>query len=399
MNYPQYPARPKRRKWLLPGLVVGLLAGVSYYAFGSSDAQTQPGEAQAVPVGVRTLQAEPVRIWTSYSGRLHPVDAAEIRPEVNGRIVKVNFTDGQPVKQGQVLFVIDPGPYEAAAAQAEAALATAKSNAQFAAMEQKRAAAMMKTDAIARRLYDERATANHVSAAAVKAAEAALKQARIDLDRAHVKAPIGGRAGRVELTVGNVVQAGAGAPLLTTIVANDAIYADFEVDEQHYLQAIRRAAHGRADERKIPVKLTVNGDDHAYEGSIYSFDNQLNAGSGTIRARARFANQNGDLLPGMFATVSLANAESTEAVRVPEQAIGFDQSKKYVYTVGSDNTTEYREVTLGEAAGGERIVVGGLSAGDRVIVEGVQHVRPGAPVAPKEAADSQTLADAKGPQS
>ena len=280
-------------------------------------------------------------------------------------------------------------------AQAQAALATAQSNARFATMEQKRAAAMVKTDAIARRLYDERANANQVANASIKAAEAALKQARIDLDRAHVKAPISGRAGRVELTVGNVVQAGPGAPLLTTVVANRDIYADFEVDEHHYLSAIRSKASGRDAERQIPVKLSISGDDHDYEGTIYSFDNQLNVGSGTIRARAKFPNRDGALLPGMFVTVSLANAQTADAVRVPEQAIGFDQSKKYVYTVGKEGTVEYREVTLGESVKGERIVLSVLNTGDRVIVDGVQHVRPGAPVQPTEEG-SKTLAEAKG---
>lgn len=395
MNRPYYPPRPKRRNWLLWGVIAGVLAGVGYYTLGGKNTPQAPGAMPPTPVTVRTLQSQPVRVWTDYSGRLHPVDAAEIRPEVSGRIVKVNFTDGQTVAKGDTLFVIDPGPYEAAVAQAQAALATAQSNARFATMEQKRAAAMVKTDAIARRLYDERANANQVANASIKAAEAALKQAGIDLDRAHVKAPISGRAGRVELTVGNVVQAGPGAPLLTTVVANRDIYADFEVDEHHYLSAIRSKASGRDAERQIPVKLSITGDDHHYEGTIYSFDNQLNVGSGTIRARAKFPNRDGALLPGMFVTVSLANAQTADAVRVPEQAIGFDQSKKYVYTVGKEGTVEYREVTLGESVKGERIVLSGLNTGDRVIVDGVQHVRPGAPVQPTEEG-SQTVAAAKG---
>lgn len=391
-----YNARPKRRNWLTLGIIAGVLGGAGYYFFGSGHASQAQAQAQAIPVTVRTLHSESTRVWTDYSGRLHPVDAAEIRPEVSGRIVKVNFQDGQPVKQGQTLFVIEPAPYEAAVAQAEAALATAKSNAAFSGLEQKRAKAMMKTDAIARRLYDERANANQVANAAIKAAEAALKQARIDLDRAHVKAPISGRAGRVELTVGNVVQAGVGAPVLTTVVANQHVYADFEVDEAHYLQAIRRIANVRASEQKIPVKLTLSGDTQSYDGTVYSFDNQLNVGSGTIRARAKFANRDGALLPGMFVTVSLANAESRHAIRVPEQSISFDQSKKYVYTLSPENKVEYREVNLGEAAAGERIVLSGLNEGDRVIVDGVQHVRPGAEVAPTEEGNPQQVAKAEG---
>lgn len=380
-----YAPRPKRRnrKWLALS-VIAAVSVITWQAMGQKNPAQAAKAEQAIPVGVKTLQAEELRVWTDYSGRVHPVDSAEIRPEVSGRIVKVNFQDGQAVNRGQVLFVIEPGPYEAAVAQAQAALATAKANAHFAGIEQKRAASMVKSQAIARRLYDERANTSQVANASIKTAEAALKQARIDLDRAHVKAPISGRAGRVELTVGNVVQAGPNAPLLTTVVANKDVYADFEVDEQHYLQAIRRTANGRDAERKIPVKLTLQNDAHPYNGTIYSFDNQLNAGSGTIRARAKFANHDGALLPGMFVTVSLADAQSQEAVRVPEQAIGFDQDKKYVYTINAKNEVEYREVTLGDAADGARIVLGGLTAGERVITDGLQHVRPGAVVQPTE---------------
>lgn len=372
--------RPKRRVWPFIIIIIALIGGALWYFFGGSKPASQEQAGQAIPVTVRTLQAEPLRVWTDFSGRLHPVDSAEIRPEVSGRIVKVNFQDGQQVKKGDTLFVIEPGPYEAAVARGEAALATARANAKFAGTEQKRAASMVKTEAIARRVYDERVSANQVATASIKSAEAELKQARIDLDRAYVKAPIGGRAGRVELTVGNVVQAGPNAPLMTSVVANNDIYADFEVDEQHYLQSIRRSASNRGAERKIPVKLKINGDSRAYEGTVYSFDNQLNVGSGTIRARAKFPNRDGALLPGMFVTVSLAGADMQEAVRVPEQAIGFDQDKKYVFTVSADSKVEYREVTLGDASEGSRIVISGLEPGDRVIIDGVQHVRPGAPV-------------------
>lgn len=390
-----YPPRRKRRRWLMPVIAILVIAAAIYWLRGK-DATKAQGPAPAVPVTVRTMQSQTVRVWTDYSGRLNPVDAAEIRPEVSGRIVKLNFQDGQTVKRGDVLFVIDPGPYEAAVARAEAALATARTQAQFAAMEQKRAAAMVKTDAIARRLYDERITNNQAAIATIKSAEAALKTARIDLDRAYVKAPITGRAGRAEMTVGNLVQAGPGAPLLTTVVANESIYADFEVDEQHYLHAIRRAAPGRDGEQQIPVKLKLSGDNRSYQGTIYSFDNQLNSGSGTIRARAKLPNRDGALLPGMFVTVSLADAQSRDAMRVPEPAIGFDQSKKYVYIVDAKDAVVYREVQLGESVAGERIVLSGLKSGDRVIVDGVQHVRPGAQVKPTEAGSAKPVASAKG---
>ncbi len=200
-----------------------------------------------------------MRIWSEFSGRLQAVDTAEIRPEVSGRITEVRFEDGELVKAGDVLFVIDPRPYEAAVSRAEARVATAKANAEYAKLEMDRAANMIKTQAVAQRIYDERFNANEVAVASVKSAEADLKQAKVDLEHAYVQAPISGRAGRVELTVGNLVQPGINAPLMTRIVANDPIYADFEVDEQTYLDSVRNVARNRYSEREIPVKLFING--------------------------------------------------------------------------------------------------------------------------------------------
>jgi multidrug efflux system membrane fusion protein len=378
---------PWRKGRLTAVALVALIgAGSMYYSRGS-DASPTPPEQQAVPVNVVTLQPQPVRVWSEFSGRLQAVDSAEIRPEVSGRITEIRFEDGQLVKKGEVLFVIDPRPYEAAVAKAEANLASARTNAQFAAIEQQRAAGMMQSKAIAQRLFDERANSNRMAQAAVKAADAELKQARLNLEYAHVRAPIAGRVGRAELTVGNLVQAGPGAPLLTRVVANGNIYADFEVDEQTYMQSIRTFANGRDQENKIPVTLNVKGDDgNAYEGTIYSFDNRIDATSGTIRARAKFANTDGALIPGMFVSVSLAAGKESSALLVPERALGFDQSKKFVYVVDADSKVAYREVELGKQVNSQRIVLSGVQAGERVIVEGVQHVRPDVVVAATELA-------------
>lgn len=383
---------PRQRAVGIATLV--LLATGAYFTTGSN-ASTTPAAPAAIPVVTQTMAESQVQIWSGFSGRLQPVNSAEIRPEVSGRITKVLFQDGKTVRAGDTLFVIDPRPYEAAVAQAEAELASARTNAQFAALEQKRAVSMVKSQAIAQRIVDERSNSSRVATAAVQSAQAQLKQARIDLDHAYVKSPISGRAGRVELTVGNLVQAGPSAPLLTSVVANDAVYADFEVDEQTYLQTIRNTAEQRVQERRIPVQLTLQGDaDHPYEGTVYSFDNQLDVTSGTIRARAKFANKDGALLPGMFVSVKLAGGGNQAALLVPEKAIGFDQSKKFVYVIDDKNAVEYREVTLGDKLESNRIVLSGLNVGDRVIVDGVQHVRPGAVVDPKDINTVDTVADA-----
>ena len=371
-------------KWIAGVSALLILAGSAFYMAGSDNSVAATPENPAVAVVVQTLKPQKVRVWSEFSGRLQAVDSAQIKPEVSGRITEVLFEDGQEVKAGDVLFVIDPRPYEAAVAKAEANLASATTTVSYAKLEQDRASAMLKTQAIAARTYDERANAYRVALAAMKAANAELLQADLDLEHAHVKAPISGRASRAEITVGNLVQAGAGAPLLTTIVSNQTIYADFEVDEQTYMQSVRSVANAQDAERNIQVELTTKGDKaHVYKGSIYSFDNHIDAASGTIRARAKFDNADGALVPGMFVTVNLGGGENN-VLLVPERALGFDQSKKFVYVVNEDNKVVYREVELGKQLQAQRIVLSGLQAGDRVIVDGVQHVRPDAVVDAKE---------------
>jgi multidrug efflux system membrane fusion protein len=379
--------RIARRVLLTGSAISAIILGGFYTEHGRQVSQAAPVSAPpAVPVLVHTVAPQSVRVWSEFSGRLHAVDSAEIRPQVSGRITQVLFQDGQTVKAGDLLYVIDPRPYQAAVEQAEANLASAKANAGFAKVEFQRAAGMIGAQAIAKSVYDQRADADRVAEAAVEGAQAALDQAQINLDYAHVRAPISGRASRAEITIGNLVQAGPGAPLLTTIVSNDGIYADFEVDEQTYIDNIRNVAKGRDAERLIPVELTIAGDTaRSYQGKIYTFDNQIDVASGTIRARAKFDNTDGALVPGMFVTVRLASGSSERAMLIPDQAVSFDQSKKFVLVVGTDNKVAYREVELGQSVGPERIALGGIQPGERVIVDGIQHVMPGMVVAPQEA--------------
>lgn len=369
---------------LLPFIFLAVIAaGIVYYLYQSSPIVTP----QIIPtVTVKTIEPKKVHIWSEFSGRLQAVDIAEIRPQVSGRITEVLFEDGELVKNGNILFVIDPRPYEAALARAEAKVATAKANADYAKLEMDRAANMIKTKAVAQRIYDERFNANEVAAAAVKSAEADLKQAKVDLEHAYVQAPISGRAGRVELTVGNLVEPGVNAPLMTRIVANDPIYADFEVDEQTYLDSVRNVARDRNLERAIPVKLYIMGSkEDLYKGTIYSFDNRLDVSTGTIRARAKFDNKDGVLVPGMFVTVALGKSEDEEVLLVPQQIISTDQNKKYVYLVDKDNKAIYQEVRLGKEYSNQRIILQGLVPGDRVIINGMQHIKAGELVKPVEA--------------
>lgn len=384
----------KRRISFLSALGMLVVAATVYYSSIDEHSPVAAPAAPAVPVAVQTLKSQEVRVWSEFSGRLEAVDAAEIRPEVSGRITEIHFRDGQEVKAGDVLFVIDPRPYEAAVAKAEANLASAKTNANFAKAEFERAEGMTKNQTIAQRVYDERANANRVAIAAVKAANAEVLQADIDLDHAYVKAPISGRVSRAEITVGNLVQAGGNAPLLTSVVSNRTIYADFEVDEQTYMQGMRANASGE-EERRIPVQLTVQGDkDHIYKGTIHSFDNRINTATGTIRARAKFDNEDGALVPGMFVSLNVGNSSDERVLLVPDRAVGFDQNKKFVYVVEEGNKVAYREVELGKQVQAQRVVLKGLNEGDRIIVDGVQHVRPDVIVEPKEENEKAPAASA-----
>jgi|HubBroStandDraft_5_1064220.scaffolds.fasta_scaffold21488_2 multidrug efflux system membrane fusion protein len=378
------PSRNLLKKRAILGGLTAL--GIAIVGLSLHDVSATPDPAvaasAAVPVTVAAVDAKPVRLWSEFSGRLTAVDSADVRPEVNGRITEIRFKDGQTVHAGDVLLVIDPRPYQATVAKAEADLATARTNARLAGTELDRAKRLMEAQAVARDTYDQRANAVGVAQASIQSAEAMLAQAKLDLDHAYVKAPIDGRVGRAEITVGNLVQT-TPAPLLTTIVSNDGIYADFDVDEQTYLRSVRAHAATLEQEKKLPVQLTLPGDTaHTYDGAIESFDNRIETGTGTIRARARFANMDGALVPGMFVSVRLWAATPSNAILVPEDAVGSDQSKRFVFVVTPGHKADYREITLGQEMDGKRVVLSGLHSGERIIVDGVQRVQPGASVEP-----------------
>jgi multidrug efflux system membrane fusion protein len=376
------PAKTLRRRATGAALLLLLAGGYALYHAASAKPAPQAAPA-ALPVAIETVRPQTVKPFAEFSGRINAVDYAEIRPQVAGRITEIRFKDGQEVKAGDVLFVIDPRPYQATAAKAAADLASAANNARLAKIERDRGDRLIKAQALAQESYDQRVTADDVAQAAVKSAQAALASAQVDVDHAFIKAPISGRISRAEITVGNLVGSAAVAPqLLASIVSDDGVYADFEVDEQTYLNILRQRDANK--NQAIPVDLTVQGDAQAkvYHGAIESFDNRINSGSGTIRARARFANEDGSLVPGMFVSVRMGSGSLPNALMVPETAIGNDQSKRFVYVVGAGDKAAYREVSLGTTMDGERVVTSGLKAGDRVILDGLQKLAPGAVVSP-----------------
>lgn len=372
----QSSPRKLRRQAMGAALVLFLGGGYALYHANAKPAPEAAGPA-ATPVAVEALKPQTVRSFAEFSGRINAVDYAEIRPQVSGRITEIRFKDGQQVKAGDVLFVIDPRPYQAAAAKASADLASARTNAALAKTTLARYDSLKKQNAIAALTFDQASNAHDVAEASIKSAAAALAQAEVDVDHAYIKAPISGRISRAEITLGNFVSNTPTPPVLASIVSNDGVYADFEVDEQTYLTNVR------SHERAVPVELTVQGDNHVYKGQVESFDNHIATGSGTIRARARFANEDGALVPGMFVSVRMGSSEFRNALLVPESAIGNDQSKRFVMVVGKNDTAEYRPVSLGTIVDGNRVVTSGLKAGDRVILDGLQKLAPGAVVAPR----------------
>lgn len=387
-----------RRRWIIAGVVavvvasvLALLAASRYVQDARANASAAAPAAVAVSVGL--LKPQSVKPFAEFSGRINAVDYAEIRPQVTGRITEIRFTDGQRVSAGDVLFVIDPRPYQAAVDKAQADLASAMHNAKFAKAERDRGSALVKSNTLSQETYDQRVNADDSGQAAVQSAVAVLAAAQVNLDYAYVKAPISGRISRAEITLGNLVGSPtAPPPLLASIVSDNGVYADFEVDEQTYLNSIRNYGQTREQERNIPVELVIRGDsDHVYRGNIESFDNRIDTGTGTIRARARFANNDGSLIPGMFVSVRMGDGTLDDALLVPESAIGNDQSKRFVFVVGNGNKAEYRTVQLGAQVDGNRVIRTGVKAGERVILDHLQRLAPGASVDPQS--DPRTVSN------
>jgi membrane fusion protein, multidrug efflux system len=324
-------AQKRSRRLAILVLVVGAASGA--LAFGVVSNYTREARASAtatapagIQVAINRLEPQTVSPFAEFSGRINAVDYAEIRPQVSGRITEIRFHDGEHVNAGDVLVVIDPRPYQAAVDKAQADLQTAINNAKFAKAERDRGSQLVKSNYLSQETFDQRTNADEVAKAAVQAAQAALESAQINLDYAYVKAPISGRVSRAEITVGNLVGSPTAAPpVLTSIVSDNGVYADFEVDEQTYLNNARNYGQSHEEQQKIQVEVVVAGnEDHGYRGHIYSFDNRIDNGSGSIRARARFDNADGGLIPGMFVTVRMGNGVISDALLVPGGAIGND---------------------------------------------------------------------------
>ncbi|KGM07446.1 RND efflux system, membrane fusion protein CmeA [Methylophaga thiooxydans] len=385
-------AKAKSRSWLKITTVLLLCATAGAVYVTNAENQQDKATAAAPPppvVEVISLTPEIVRIWTNFSGRLSAVDTAEIKPLVGGELQQVAFDDGQLVEKNDLLFVIDPRPYQAALRRAEAQLTSAKSRAKLAKDELDRSQRLVKNKLVSESVFDAAKNEYQVATASINEAESAVAQAKLDLNYCYIRAPFAGRVSRAELTVGNIIETSPNAPVLTTLVANNRLYAEFDVDEQTYIKFVRSSQR----DQKMPVEMTLAADNSViYQGEIHSFDNQLDVSSGTIRARAIFENTDGALTPGMYANVRLGAANEQETLLVPDLAIGTNQDKKFVYVVNADNKATYREVMLGGHHNDQRLVTSGLQAGDKVVVNGLSHIRPDTLVTPKPLDDTQSVA-------
>jgi len=383
------PTRTRRPLWIAGTTLTALAAvATAVFTLGSptAGATSTPAAPPAMPVSVAAVVASDVATWDEFSGRLEAVERVDIRSRVAGTIQSVHFREGALVNKGDLLITIDPAPYAADVERASAQVVAAQARQAFTRSEADRAQRLLDEKAIAQREHDERSNALREADANLRAAQAALQSAKLSLGYTEVRAPVAGRVGKLEITVGNLIAAGPGTPVLTTLVSVNPIYASFNADEQVVTRALRTLADESTPSEigRIPVQMgTGTTDGTPYKGKMQLIDNQVDARSGTVRVRAVFDNADGRLMPGQFARLLMGQPKAEPVLLISERAVGTDQNKKFVMVVDKDSKAEYREVALGVSIEGMRVVTGGLHAGERIVVKGLQRVRPGALVAPE----------------
>ena len=377
------------RKPLLLASLVSVVA-LSLAGCAQNHAAESAAAAAAPPpqVSVAQVVQKSVTEFDEFTGRFEAVERVEVRPRVSGYIASVNFVEGREVNKGDVLFVIDPRPYDAEYKKAKAQVAQARSQLSLAKSERDRATKLLDSHAISQEEFDTRVAGNDQATANVEAAEAALDSAALNLTFTRVTAPISGRISKTQITTGNFVS--SGQTHLTTLVSLDPIYVAFDDDEQGFLKYSKLARAGdhasaRDSQNTVLVGLAdENG--YAHKGVMVFIDNELDASTGTIRGRARLDNHDRVFTPGLFARVKVLGRDQYTALLINDSAVGTDQGVKYVYVIGADNKVQYRPVKLGPVIDGLRVVREGLSQGETIVVNGLQRVRPGSPITPERVA-------------
>jgi RND family efflux transporter MFP subunit len=368
-----------------------LLAALA--AGGGCGGKAEPTKPPAPEVSVSQAVEEPVQETLEFTGRTTAIESVEVRARVSGYITKVGFQDGAMVKQGDVLFEIDPREYDAAVLRSEGDVARLRAQLARAESEVARNQALRPSGAASARELEKAVAEKGSAEGELKAKLAELELAKLNVEFSRVTAPISGRASRVEVTVGNLVVVGpSGGPLLTTIVSVDPIYVDFDADERSVV-SVRRAAIARggpAEPEKIrdvktPVQIGLaDENDFPHRGVITFIDNQVDPSTGTIRVRAVLDNPNKLLAPGFFVRVRVPVSDPKPGLLVTDRAVGTDQDRKYVLVVNDKNVVEYRPVKLGSIQNGLRSVTEGVTAQDWIVVNGIQRARPGVTVAPQK---------------
>jgi len=363
-----------------------LLANLS---LAGCDSKPNIGSAPSAPsVTVARPVQKTITEWDEYTGRFAAVERVEVRARVSGFVDLVHFNEGQIVKQGDLLFVIDPRPYKLAVDQSKADLERAKAKLELASLDVQRATPLVRSQTVTEREFETRKANERDAAGQVGSAEAALRQAELNLEWTDVRAPIAGRISDKRVDAGNLVTGGPnGATLLTVIVSIDPIHFVFDGSEADFLRYMRLAASGaRPSSRDVQNPVAVRLADETefkHHGQMNFVDNVLNTRTGTIRGRAVFDNKDGLLTPGFFGRLRLFGGEH-EALLIPDGAIASDQSRKIVFTVADDGTVGTKLVDPGPMVDGLRVIRSGLAPTDRIVIDGLQRARPGQKVTPED---------------
>nr|WP_236645453.1 efflux RND transporter periplasmic adaptor subunit [Aidingimonas lacisalsi] len=356
-------------------MTLSLWLGMALLAGCDSQAESTQQTPPPPEVSVAEVLVQDVRYWDEFTGHVEAVETVELRPRVSGYIDRINYTEGQLVDKGDVLFVIDQRPYQAELSRAEADLKRAEANAELARAQTARAETLAQSRAIAREELDQRRAASAQAAADVLASRAGVETARLNMAYTEVRAPIAGRTGRALVTAGNLVSE---ASPLTTIVSMDRVHVHFHADEQSYLRYDAMARAGErisSREERTPVRVGLASDtDYPYEGAVDFVDNRLDTAAGTILMRAVLDNRDGHFAPGMFARVQLRGSADDGALLIDDKAVLTDQDRKFVYTVDEQGLAVRKDIQLGRKVGGLRVVESGLEDGDRVVVRGAQRI-------------------------
>ncbi|MDO9367090.1 MAG: efflux RND transporter periplasmic adaptor subunit [Sphingopyxis sp.] len=364
-----HPARSRRAAWI--GALIVLVVGAWWLL---RDGAPQAAAAPAPILTVAAPIARDVTLWDEYIGRFEASKAVEVRPRVSGAITAIHFTDGQIVRQGQPLFTIDPRPYRAALAEARASAASARSDLALARLELERAGRLVDIEAVSQSEIDRLRARVNAANAALAGADARIAARSLDVEFTVVRAPLSGRISDRQIDAGNLVSAGdAGGTLLTTINALDPVYFTFQGSEALFLKTKREGGDKAAT---VEVRLQDESD-YRWKGQLDFTDNGLDPRSGTIRARASFANRDMFLTPGMFGNMRLSTGQTARALLVPAAAVQTDQARKIVYVVGKDGMVAAKPVELGPEVDGLRVIRSGLTPTDQVVITGYQFARPG----------------------